>query len=101
MGITTAFLPFDDSVNGVHDPQKGAQNVQQMVSNPKVIGMVGPYNSNVARAEIPIANQAALAMISPSNTHVGLTQLLRYCHPQPAALRPTGEHNYPHASAPP
>src|SRR5438552_8775316 len=49
-GITITFLPFDDTVNGVHDPQKGAQNVQQMLSNPKVVAMVGPFNSNVARA---------------------------------------------------
>ena len=26
-GITFTFKPFDDTVNGVHDPQKGAQNV--------------------------------------------------------------------------
>jgi len=99
-GITISFLPFDDTVNGVHDPQKGAQNVQQMVSNPKVIGMVGPYNSNVARAEIPIANQAALAMISPSNTNECLTQLFPYCDPKPAALRPTGKNNYFRVAAP-
>ena len=99
-GIKITFLPFDDTVNGVHDPQKGAQNVQQMLSNPKVLGMVGPFNSNVARAEIPIANQGALAMMSPSNTAECLTQTFVYCNPQPAALRPTGKNNYFRIAAP-
>jgi len=99
-GIKITFLPFDDTVNGVHDPQKGAQNVQQMLSNAKVLAMVGPFNSNVGRAEIPIANQGALAMMSPSNTAECLTQTFPYCNPQPAALRPTGKNNYFRIAAP-
>ena len=99
-GIKITFLPFDDTVNGVHDPQKGAQNVQQMLSNSKVLAMVGPFNSNVARAEIPIANQGGLAMMSPSNTAECLTQTFPYCNPQPAALRPTGKNNYFRIAAP-
>jgi branched-chain amino acid transport system substrate-binding protein len=93
-GFKLTFLPFDDAVNGVHDPQKGAQNVNQMLANSKVLGMVGPFNSNVARAEIPVANNASLAMISPSNTNECLTQTFDYCNPKPAALRPTGKNNY-------
>ena len=99
-GIKITFKPFDDAVNGVHDPQKGAQNVQQMLSDPKVLAMVGPFNSNVARAEIPIANQAPLAMMSPSNTNECLTQTFPYCDPQPKALRPTGKNNYVRIAAP-
>src|SRR2546423_4916183 len=99
-GIKITFKPFDDTVNGVHDPQKGAQNVQQMLSDSKVLAMVGPFNSNVARAEIPIANQEPLAMMSPSNTNECLTQLFPYCDPKPAALRPTGKNNYFRIAAP-
>ena len=99
-GIKITFKPFDDTVNGVHDPQKGAQNVQQMLSDPKVVAMVGPFNSNVARAEIPIANQGQLAMMSPSNTNECLTQDFPYCDPKPAALRPTGKNNYFRIAAP-
>lgn len=99
-GITITFKPFDDTVNGVHDPQKGAQNVQQMLSDPKVLAMVGPFNSNVARAEIPIANNGPLAMMSPSNTNECLTQTFPYCDPQPKALRPTGKNNYFRIAAP-
>jgi len=99
-GIKITFKPFDDTVNGVHDPQKGAQNVQQMVSDPKVLAMVGPFNSNVAFAEIPIANGAALAMMSPSNTNECLTQTFVYCNPKPAAVRPSGKNNYFRIAAP-
>jgi len=36
--------------------------------------MVGPFNSNVARAIIPITNEFGLAQCSPSNTGVDLTK---------------------------
>ncbi|HYM95818.1 MAG TPA: branched-chain amino acid ABC transporter substrate-binding protein, partial [Candidatus Sulfotelmatobacter sp.] len=97
-GFTLKFVPFDDAVNGKHDPTKGAQNVQQMISNTKVLGMVGPFNSGVAAAEIPVANQAPLAMISPSNTNECLTLAFDYCQKYAgytaASLRPTGKNNY-------
>ncbi|HEY8759189.1 MAG TPA: branched-chain amino acid ABC transporter substrate-binding protein [Candidatus Limnocylindria bacterium] len=99
-GIKITFKPYDDTVNGVHDPQKGAQNVQQMLSDPKTVAMVGPFNSNVAQAEIPIANGGPLAMMSPSNTAECLTQTFPYCSPQPAALRPSGKNNYFRIAAP-
>ena len=103
-GYTLVFVPLDDAVNGKHDPTKGAQNVQQFISNSKILGMVGPFNSGVAAAEIPVANQAPLAMISPSNTNECLTQTFDYCQAAngytPASLRPTGKNNYFRVAAP-
>jgi len=64
---------FDDAVNGVHNPTQGATNVTKMVSDNCILAMVGPFNSGVAGAEIPIATAAGLAMISPANTNPGLT----------------------------
>src|SRR5437879_5837635 len=32
-GFKLTFQPYDDAVNGKHDPQKGVQNVQQMLSS--------------------------------------------------------------------
>ncbi len=97
-GFKVNFKPFDDAVNGAHDPQKGVQNVQQMISDNTVLGMVGPFNSSVAKAEIPVANNAPLAMISPSNTNECLTQTFDYCQKEngftPQSLRPTGKNNY-------
>src|SRR5437660_6999876 len=48
-GFTIVVDNLDDAVNGVHDPQKGAQNVQQFIADSAVLAMVGPFNSNVAR----------------------------------------------------
>ena len=97
-GFTLKFVPFDDAVNGKHDPTKGAQNVQQMISNTKILGMVGPFNSGVAAAEIPVANNAPLGMVSPSNTNECLTIAFDYCQKYagytPSSLRPTGKNNY-------
>src|SRR5207245_5640612 len=98
--FTITHKPYDDAVNGVHDPQKGAQNFTDMVGNTKILGVVGPFNSNVARATIPVANRASLVMISPANTNECLTQDFPYCDPKPAALRPTGKNNYFRIAAP-
>jgi len=97
-GFTLKFVPLDDAVNGKHDPTKGAQNVQQFISNKLILGMVGPFNSGVAAAEIPVGNNAPLAMISPSNTNECLTLAFDYCKSYAgytaAELRPTGKNNY-------
>lgn len=100
-GFTITHKPYDDAVNGVHDPQKGAQNVTDMCNNSKILAMVGPFNSNVARAEIPVANKCNLAMMSPSNTNECLTQDFPYCDPKPAALRDASQpNNYFRIAAP-
>jgi branched-chain amino acid transport system substrate-binding protein len=75
----------DDALNGIHNPQIGASNANTLVSDPLVMGMVGPYNSNVARAQIPVTNEFGLAQCSPANTGVDLTkegsEVYRPIHP--------------------
>jgi len=71
---TPKALILDDAVSGKHDPQTGANNAQSLISNPKVIAMLGPLNSNVAKAQIPLTNEAGLAQCSPANTNEGLTK---------------------------
>ena len=95
-GFTIEVENLDDAVNGVHDPSKGAQNMQTLVADAKVLGVVGPFNSGVAKAEIPVANQASLVMVSPANTNECLTQDFPApeCTFKPADLRPTGNNNY-------
>jgi branched-chain amino acid transport system substrate-binding protein len=77
---------LDDAVQGKHDPAAGAQNVKTFISDASVMAMIGPFNSNVAKSEIPLTNDAGLAQISPSNTNDGLTvgddaKKLRTAHP--------------------
>ena len=97
--FTLTAFPLDDAVNGVHDPAKGAQNVAQFVADSTVLAMVGPFNSSVARAEIPVGNQVNLAMISPANTNECLTKHIPSCKDQSgndkaSLLRPKGGNNY-------
>src|SRR5437870_8180442 len=42
-GFTLQYFNLDDAVNGVHDPQKGTQNVQQFIDDKAVLGMIGPF----------------------------------------------------------
>jgi branched-chain amino acid transport system substrate-binding protein len=95
-GYTIEIDNLDDAVNGVHDAQKGAQNVQQFVADSKVLGFVGPFNSAVAQAEIPVSNAAHMTMISPANTNECLTKDLPApeCTFKPTDLRPSGPNNY-------
>ena len=73
--VTLQLIKKDDvGVGGVHDPNKGAENLTSLVGDPQVAGVVGPLNSNVAKTEIPIANRGNLALISPSNTGPCLTK---------------------------
>jgi branched-chain amino acid transport system substrate-binding protein len=82
---------LDDTVQGKHDPAAGAQNVKTFIADSAVLAMVGPFNSNVAKSEIPLTNDAGLAQISASATNDGLTigddaKKLRTAHPDTNAF---------------
>ncbi|MEJ7749523.1 MAG: branched-chain amino acid ABC transporter substrate-binding protein, partial [Candidatus Limnocylindrales bacterium] len=79
---------FDDALNGAHDPQTGANNMTKIVSDDAFIAVIGPVNSSVAKAQIPISNAAGLLQCSPSNTNTALT-----IGPDAAQLR-TKPNNY-------
>ncbi len=77
---------LDDAVQGKHDPAAGAQNVKTFIADSAVLAMIGPFNSNVAKSEIPLTNDAGLVQIAPSTTNDGLTvgddaKKLRTAHP--------------------
>jgi branched-chain amino acid transport system substrate-binding protein len=74
-GYTLSFIAYNDvsAALGKHDPDQGAKNVQDAVANKCILGVVGPFNSSVAKAEIPVASNAGLVLISPANTNPGLT----------------------------
>lgn len=77
---------LDDAVQGKHDPAQGAQNVKTFIADSAVLAMIGPFNSNVAKSEIPLTNDAGLVQIAPSTTNDGLTigddaKKLRTAHP--------------------
>ena len=79
---------YDDALNGAHDPQTGANNMSQIVADDATVAVIGPLNSSVAAAQIPISNEAGLLQCSPANTNPDLTK------GQPAADLRTGPNNY-------
>jgi branched-chain amino acid transport system substrate-binding protein len=79
---------YDDSLNGAHDPQTGANNMTKIVADADVVAVIGPVNSSVGKAQIPISNAAGLLQCSPSNTNPDLTK------GDPAAQLRTKPNNY-------
>ena len=97
-GYTISYQSFDDCRQGAYSADAGVENVQTMLGDSKFLGMVGPYNSAVAKAEIPVAAPQHFTMISPANTNPCLTheQLppLPPCSYHPADLRNGNANNY-------
>jgi branched-chain amino acid transport system substrate-binding protein len=65
---------YDDALNGAHDPQTGANNMTKIVGEPDIVAVVGPLNSNVGVAQVPISNEAGLLQCSPANTNPDITK---------------------------
>lgn len=78
-GYRLAYASFDDALIGTYNLDKGGQNVKLMIGDSRVVALIGPFNSDEAGAEIPLANQAGLGMISPSNTRNCLTFTTNRC----------------------
>lgn len=55
------------------DPAAATAAANKLVNQADVIGMVGPFNSGIAKVSMPITNGAGLVSISPANTNPGLT----------------------------
>jgi len=84
--------------NVVADPLTCSANARAYARNPSVIGVVGPFTSPCAQLEIPILNRApggSVAIVSPSNTYVGLTRdASGALKGEPSIYYPTGRRNY-------
>ena len=71
------FQSCDDTVAGDPDAGQCTRNARAYVSTKSVVGVIGPFISGCAELQIPIVSRTAagpLALISPSNTFVGLTR---------------------------
>ena len=73
-GYTLSVVVLDHAINGAHDPAQAAADMQTLVGNPKVVGVVGPFNSGSAKTQIPVSSEAHLLQCSPSNTNPDLTK---------------------------
>ena len=94
-----AYQSCDDSTaqTGLFDVVKCGRNIGEYVRNPNVIGIIGPFNSGCAYPQLPVANRAGLAIVSPTNSDVGLTRLPYQGRRRDlGALHPTGTRTYAH-----
>ena len=95
-----AFQSCDDSTAqaGKWDSGKCSTNAQAYAGNEKLVGVIGTFNSGCAAIEIPVLNQApggGVAMISPANTYVCLTEGGPGCDgTEPDKYYPSGTRNY-------
>jgi branched-chain amino acid transport system substrate-binding protein len=91
-GVAGTRITLDERDHGGDDGERnadrGAENVTAMAADPRIVAMVGPWNTPVARAEIPITNEAGLLQCSPTNSYPELTKPrngaldLRRAHPE-------------------
>jgi branched-chain amino acid transport system substrate-binding protein len=93
--VNIEYESMDDATTraGQWDEAKCAENAQKVAQDEEVVGWIGPYNSGCAAVQIPILNEAGLAMISPANTYIGLTKPSPDPS-EPEKYYPTGERNY-------
>ncbi len=94
---TIGFQACDDSIEetGLWDVETCRANAEAYGADERVLGVIGTYNSGCAAEEIPILNRSPVAMISPGNTAVCLTEQSTICtDKQPESLYPSGERNY-------
>ena len=95
-----AYQSCDDATAqaGKWDSGKCSTNAQAYAGNEKVVGVIGTFNSGCAAIEIPVLNQApggGVAMISPANTYVCLTEGGPGCDAtEPDKYYPSGSRNY-------
>src|SRR3989441_4073760 len=73
-GFDVVLVPSDEARDGLPNSQVGASNVGKFVADSSVVAMIGPFDAWVARREIPIANAAGLAMVSPATSNPCLTR---------------------------
>jgi branched-chain amino acid transport system substrate-binding protein len=99
-GVNVGFQSCDDATAqaGKWDPGKCSQNANAYAENASLLAVIGTFNSGCAAIELPVLNQApggGLAMVSPANTYVCLTEGGPGCaDDEPGKYYPTGIRNY-------
>jgi branched-chain amino acid transport system substrate-binding protein len=94
---TIEYESNDDAIpsTGNWDEALCASNAQSYVEDDAVVINIGTYNSGCAAIEIPILNEASLAMLSPANTYAGLTHSAAGTEKtEPDKYYPSGTRNY-------
>lgn len=70
LGFDLQLFPQDDQA----DPKQGVSNAEMLISDADVLAVIGHYNTGVAIPSSVKYEEAKLAMVSPANTGVQLTE---------------------------
>lgn len=95
--FTVNYQVLDDATAQAagYDVTQCQANARQAATDAKAVALLGPQNSGCAKVQIPITNQAGLAMISTANTYVGLTTNEAGSAPgEPQKYYPSGKRTY-------
>ena len=98
--VNVGYQSCDDATAqaGKWDPGKCSQNANAYAQNEAVVGVIGTFNSGCAAVMIPVLNNApggGVAMVSPANTYVCLTESGPGCaQDEPDKYYPAGTRNY-------
>ena len=89
------YQPQDDATAqaGQWDEATCTENARNAAQNEEIVGWIGPFNSGCAEVQVPILNEARLAMVSPATAALGLTK--PSADPdEPEKYYPTRERNF-------
>ncbi|RUL56890.1 branched-chain amino acid ABC transporter substrate-binding protein [Lysinibacillus antri] len=70
LGYTLQLEPYDDQA----DPKKGVSNANLIGADEQIYGVIGHYNSGVAIPSSEVYEKYNIAMVSPANTAVEVTE---------------------------
>src|SRR5215217_9388812 len=94
---TIKYVSLDDSTPqaGTWTPEATSANARKAAQDDSAVAYIGEFNSGATAVSLPLLNDGGLAMVSPANSAVGLTQSGPGAEPgEPDKYYPTGERNY-------
>ena len=94
--FTIKYVSLDDATAsaGKWDPGQTSANARKVVGDDSAIAYIGEFNSGATAISLPILNEAGIAMVSPSNTYVGLTRSEGADQGEPEKYYPSGQRTY-------
>src|SRR5215218_236068 len=91
------YVSLDDSTPqaGTWTPEATSANARKAAQDDSAVAYIGEFNSGATAVSLPLLNDGGLAMVSPANSAVGLTQSGPGAEPgEPDKYYPTGERTY-------
>lgn len=77
------------------DESRCEANASRLVGDERVVAVIGGWNAGCAEVQLPILNEAGLALIGIATTYAGLTVAVEGCEPdEPSRYLPTGKRTF-------